>query len=106
MKYNHLTTEARCQIYALKSTGHMQKDIAEHLGVSSSTISRELKRNSGQKGYRYQQANQKAVERRHYASSRPKKMTLPLIKLVEAKLLEKWSPEQIAGPAYYVAIIF
>ena len=45
----------------------------------------------------YQQADQKAVERRHYASSRPKKMTLPLIKLVEAKLLEKWSPEQIAG---------
>ena len=65
--------------------------------VSGSTISRELKRNSRQRGYRYQQANQKAVERRHNASCRPTKMTPPLIKIVEAKLFEAWSPEQISG---------
>lgn len=97
MRYKHLTTEARCQLYALKSMGHTQKEIALHLGVSKSTISREVKRNSGQKGYRYQQADKKATERRHNASCRPRKMTLPIIEFVEAKLLEKWSPEQISG---------
>ena len=97
MGYHHLATEERCQIYALKSTGKTQKEIAEHLGVSAPTISRELKRNSGERGYRYRQADEKAINRRCHASRRPKKMTPPIIALVEAKLLEKWSPEQIAG---------
>jgi len=97
MGYHHLTTDERCQIYALMSTGSMQKEIAKHLGVSEPTISRELKRNSGQKGYRYKQASEKAAERRHNASRRPKRMTPPVISLVEEKLLEKWSPDQIAG---------
>lgn len=97
MGYYHLTTESRSQIYALKSMGHTQKEIAEHLGISPSTICRELQRNTGGRGYRSKQADQKAIERRHHASSRPKKMTPQLIELIETKLIEKWSPEQIAG---------
>jgi IS30 family transposase len=97
MGYHHLTTEERCQIYALKSTGMAQKGIAKHLGISESTVSREIKRNSGQRGYRYKQANEKAAERRYQASSRPKRMTPAVVRLVEEKLIEKWSPEQIAG---------
>src|SRR3990167_8205135 len=97
MGYYHLTTESRSQIYALKSMGHTQQDIAEHLRVSPSTICRELKRNMGRRGYRSKQADQKAIDRRHHASSRPKKMIPQLIELIETKLIEKWSPEQIAG---------
>tara|TARA_B100001964_G_C14124395_1_gene549845 strand:- start:55 stop:1065 length:1011 start_codon:yes stop_codon:yes gene_type:complete len=97
MEYKHLTTEARCQLYALKSTGYMQKDIAEHLDVSASTICRELKRNSGKKGYRYKQADEKATKRRSHASSQPKRMTPVVVELIESKLIEKWSPEQISG---------
>lgn len=97
MGYKHLTTDLRCQIYTLQSTGMTQKDIADHLAVSASTISRELKRNIGNRGYRYKQANNKAVARRHQASSRPKKMIPVVIQLIEAKLIEKWSPEQISG---------
>lgn len=97
MRYKHLTTASRCQIYALQSTGMQQKAIAKHLGVSASTVSRELKRNAGKRGYRYKQADTKAVERRHQASTRPQKMHLPLIKIIEEKLAEKWSPEQISG---------
>jgi IS30 family transposase len=97
MKYNHLTTEERCQIYTLKLTGKTQKEIAKYLGVSASTISRELQRNSGKKGYRYKQANDKAMERRYQASHRPKKLFPSTLSLVEEKLSEKWSPEQIAG---------
>jgi transposase, IS30 family len=95
--YKHLTTEARCQIYAFKSTGSTQKKIAEHIGVSAATICRELKRNSGKKGYRYKQADEKAIKRRRQASSRPKRMTSAVVKLIELKLIEKWSPEQISG---------
>lgn len=97
MGYYHLTTESRSQIYALKSMGHTQKEIAEHLRVSPSTICRELQRNIGLRGYRSKQADQKAIERRHNASCRPKKMTPALIELIEGKLLEQWSPEQISG---------
>jgi len=97
MGYHHLTTDERCQIYALKSTGKPQNQIAKHLGISESTICRELKRNSGKKGYRHKQASEKAAERRHNASHRPRKMTASVIQLVEEKLLEKWSPDQISG---------
>ncbi len=96
MRYQQLTRDARCQINTLVSTGMLQKDIAKHLGISSSTICRELKRNSGQRGYRYKQADAKAVDRRYQASSRPKKMLPNLIEVIEEKLLEKWSPEQIS----------
>jgi IS30 family transposase len=74
-----------------------QKDIAEPLGVSASTICREIKRNRGQKAYRYKQAHKKAVSRRHQASCRSKKMTLSLVKRIEEKLTTKWSPEHISG---------
>ena len=97
MGYHHLTTEARCQIYTLKSIGSTQKEIAEYLKVSPSTICRELSRNAGKRGYRYQQADQKAIERRRNASSCPTSMTPTLVLVIEEKLCEKWSPEQIAG---------
>ena len=97
MKYHHLTTDARCQINTLKSTGKTQKEIAIYLGVSPSTISRELKRNTGHRGYRYQQANEKAMERRCAASSRPTRMKPQVVIEIEAMLLKEWSPEQISG---------
>ena len=97
MKYQHLTRDIRCQINTLLSTGMMHKDIAQHLGVSPSTICRELKRNTGQRGYRYVQADNKAGSRRNQASQRPKKMLPALIEVIEERLVEKWSPEQIAG---------
>ena len=49
MKYHHLAIEERCQIYTLMSTGNTQKEIAKHLGVSTSTICRELKKIQGKK---------------------------------------------------------
>ncbi len=97
MGYHHLTTAERCQIYALMSTGMTQEGIAKNLDFSKSTLSREIKRNSGKKGYRYKQADEKAIERRYQASHCPKRMTPAVILLVEEKLIEKWSPEQIAG---------
>ena len=54
--YTQLTRDERYQIYALRKAGHSQKEIAEVLGRSPSTISRELRRNKGLKGYRPEQA--------------------------------------------------
>ncbi len=41
-----------------------QKDIALIIGVSASALSRELNRNTGKRGYRPEQANTKALDRR------------------------------------------
>ena len=51
--YLHLTCEQRCQIYALLQSGHSQAHIARQIGVDPSTISRELVRNTGARGYRF-----------------------------------------------------
>jgi len=50
--YSQLTQEQRYQIYALKQTGHSPSEIAVVIRVHKSTVSRELKRNRGQRGYR------------------------------------------------------
>lgn len=96
--YHHVTRDIRSQIYALKSTGTSLRKIATIVGKHASSISREIERNTGGRGYRYKQADIKATERRSKASRTPKKLTPPLIAIIEEKILkEEWSPEQIAG---------
>jgi len=97
--YKQLTYEQRCQIEVLKKSGMSQQAIADTVGTSQSTISRELKRNTGQRGYRHRQAQSKAEARRHN-SARAAKMTESMIEVMEQKLAEKWSPEQISGWLY------
>ena len=94
--YQQLAYDQRCQIWALKKSGKSQRGIAHLLGVNQSTISRELARNSGQRGYRYKQAQHKADTRRKEASTATK-MTPVMIDLIESKLGEDWSPEQASG---------
>jgi len=95
--YHHLTAEERAQIYALKKQGIKQKDIAKNIGKSEACISNELKRNKGDRGYRHQQAQKKATERRNKASKSGIKMSGKTEKLVLSLIREDWSPEQIAG---------
>ena len=94
--YRQLTQDKRCQIYALMKIGFNQKAVAEELGVHPSTISRELARNRGEKGYRYQQAQRKADERRQSAA-KYRKMTDEMIAIVEGKVREDLSPDQVSG---------
>ena len=94
--YKQLTYELRCQIYALKKTGLSQNKIARQLKVSQSTISRELSRNTGKRGYRIKQA-QSFTNRRRLLSRKAIKMTSNLIALIDSKIQIKWSPEQISG---------
>jgi len=93
--YKQLTLEERYQIYALKTAGHQQSDIAKQLGRDPGTISRELRRNRGQRGYRPQQAQAKADARKQArVTERIEPRTWVLI---EAQLRQQWSPEQISG---------
>ena len=94
--YQQLTYEQRCQISVLKKTGFSQRKISHCIGVSQSTISRELSRNSGQRGYRQKQA-QAISSARCKAASGPTKMTAPMLVLIESGLRQQWSPEQISG---------
>jgi len=93
--YTQLTREQRYQIKALLSMGHTQAEIAKAVGVHRSTICRELKRNRGQRGYRAKQAHEKALSRRR-GKSKPR-IGPEVWSLVERRLREEWSPEQIAG---------
>jgi len=73
--YYHVTRDQRCQIYAWKASGWSMRKIAKSIGCDVSTISREIRRNKGRRGYRFKQAEEKASERRSRASQRAKKMT-------------------------------
>jgi IS30 family transposase len=55
--YTQLTQEERYQIAALMKAGHTQSEIARLIGRHKSTISRELARNTGQRGYRPHRPN-------------------------------------------------
>lgn len=94
--YQQLTYEQRCQIEALKKSGLTQQAIASVVDVDQSTISRELSRNTGERGYRHRQAQRKAIERRR-ATVKAHKMTAEMIDEIEDKIYQKWSPAQISG---------
>ena len=67
MTYTQLTEQERYQIYALKKAKHSQDEIATLLNRHPSTISREIKRNKGLRGYRPKQAQSFCTSRRQEA---------------------------------------
>ncbi|MEN9984313.1 MAG: hypothetical protein RI918_2282 [Pseudomonadota bacterium] len=95
-KYTHLSAEDRYQISALSRTAIGINEIARRLGRSGSSISRELDRNKGLRGYRPKQAHEKALVRR---SAVDKQLITAFGWAYVEHLLraEKWSPEQIHG---------
>lgn len=96
--YKQLAQEQRYQIYALKKAGLYQTTIAKIVGVHKSTISREIKRNSGLRGYRPRQAQGFVNKRREKATNR--RISQDTWDLVKSLLREDWSPEQISGWLY------
>jgi len=91
--YTQLTSEQRYQIYALKKKEHTMTEIARVIGVHKSTVSREIRRNSGGRGYRPKQAHNLALQRRD------EKVRFDISEgtwqRVEQLLHEDWSPEQV-----------
>lgn len=75
---------------------HNQSEIAVLLWRDKSCISRELRRNLGQRGYRSKQAHSLAQTRQKACANGPR-VELKTWELVESKLKETWSPQQISG---------
>ena len=76
--------------------GHCRTEIAIELEVHKSTIGRELRRNTGERGYRPKQADEKACERRANAAHKSR-ISAEIWEVVEEKLRQDWSPEQVSG---------
>lgn len=94
MSYTQLTENERYQIYALKKAGSTQKEIAILLLRSPSTISRELKRNKGLKGYRPKQAQRLSDERRR-TTYKSVKITAEVYGWIVELLSQELSPQQV-----------
>jgi len=94
MSYQQLTKDERYQIKACLQIGMKQVDIAKLLKRSTATISREIKRNTGKRGYRPKQANDQATMRRLTAEKSIKltnELKQDIVKLIKQEL----SPEQV-----------
>lgn len=92
--YKHLTQNQRYQISSLLKTNTSRSEIARIIGCDKSTISREIKRNKGQRGYRPSQADNKAHARKANNSLHVSAFGWSY---VAALLEQKYSPEQITG---------
>ena len=96
MSYKHLSQTERYQIYALMKAGQNLKTIARILGRHQSTVSREVLRNSGLRGYRPRQA-EIICRQRAQASRNALQIDTVTRQLVAERLSLQWSPEQIAA---------
>ena len=93
--YKHLSREERYQIHSLLKAQQTISEIARLLGRHRSTISRELSRGRGQRGYRAEQACGKASERAQ-TSRNARRVDAKVWADVAFYLGLQWSPEQIA----------
>ena len=95
-KYKQLTLGLRYQIFAYKQENYSISKIANVLGYSKSTISRELKRNTKDSYYSPEYAEILSVSRDK--NKRTNKKLTNKVKLIISKYLKQnWSPEQISG---------
>jgi IS30 family transposase len=95
-RYRQLSLEDRYAIARLREAGRSLRQIAAALDRSPSSISRELKRNTGaQLGYRPGYAEQQACARRWTGMRLERDDDLRTAVL--DRLAAGWSPEQIAG---------
>lgn len=95
-KYRRLRAEDRAMIYLLKKEGKTQTEISQEIGFSQSTVSKELRRNIGLKGYRFKQAERLARQRQQEKRKRSQVITPELSLEIEKRLRKKHSPEQIS----------
>lgn len=63
MSYTHLSLAERYYIEIERKAGTSINQMAKALGRSQSTLSREIRRNTGQRGYRHKQAKRLAEQR-------------------------------------------
>jgi len=95
--YKRVTAEGRGLIYRWRREGEKQSEIARRLARNPGSISREIERNTGLKGYRPKQAHEKAQA--HARRPGPRRFTAEVRADAEARLREGWTPAIIGGRA-------
>ena len=96
-KYKQLTLGQRYEIEVLLGLGKSQKAIAESIGFSRSTVSREVERNSAGGKYGAEEAQRRHVYKQGHRSAY--KLKGDVLDRIEAGLKADHSPEQIKGLA-------
>ena len=94
--YRRLRQEDRQVIYRMSKAEKTQCEIAQAIGVSQSTVSKELARNRGLRGYRPKQAQSKTNQRQSAKKKRSCVIISDLKEEVTRRLKLKHSPEQIS----------
>lgn len=94
MHYRQLTENERYQIYALLKVGLDKTAIAAQIGRSPSTISREITRNTGLRGYRPAQA-QRLTTTRRLEAHKAQKLTPEVIAWMTCLIRQELSPQQV-----------
>lgn len=97
MSYHHLSRKERKKIANLYRLKLSIRRIAKLLNRSPSTISREIRRNSENGRYRSPIAEAMYKKRRILCRPQGKLNCQPLNQYITEKLMQTWSPEQIAG---------
>ena len=81
-----------------RQKGSSQKSIALSMGVSESTVSREIRRNGGKNGsYNFIKAQEKADGRAHRTPGNRSVSATLKWRVMELLTEEQWSPKQISG---------
>lgn len=93
--FKHLGPSDRAVVERMHRAGLPRCEIAVAVGCSPSTITRELQRNAGRRGYSAAKAQEYADERKE-RSRRPSCLQ-PIQRKLTKLLQEGWSPDQIVG---------
>ena len=96
MNYTHLTQDERYQMAILAKAGHDRIDIVRVMNRHKSSIGREMKRNRDERGYRPKQAHEFSQSRMRACENGPR-IAPETWAMVDVKLGETWSSEQISG---------
>jgi hypothetical protein len=88
--YTRLTEEERYQIYGGVTEKWSHREIAALIAKHHSTVSREVKRNTGLRSYRPKQAQE-----RDQNKPRHRKLTSDVQSLIAENIKYEWSPDQV-----------
>jgi IS30 family transposase len=94
---SHLTFREREILYRLLKAKKPKAEIARLMGRDRSTVYREIRRNTGGRGYRPKQAQRKASARRLRCRREAKMRNRKLRATVTQRLKKAWSPDEIAA---------
>ncbi|EZH64368.1 integrase (plasmid) [Bacillaceae bacterium JMAK1] len=106
MSYQHLTTFERARIETLQKIGYSIRKISDELRRSPSTISRELRRNTVVTQEYRSEIAQDIAHKRRLACRPDGKWSPELARIIQEKLDQTWSPEQIVNRLFFKTLSF